>query len=157
DPANAGPSASVDARKIGDFYASFMDEAGIESKGISPLKPRLDAIAAIRDKRELARAIGQTLRADVDPLNATNFQTEHLLGVFIAQGLQDPDHNTPYLLQGGLGMPDRDYYLSNNPKTASVRADYKRHVAAVLGLAGFSNAQARAARILDLETKMAKV
>jgi len=157
DPANAGPNASADARKIGDFYASFMDEAGIESKGTSPLKPKLDAIAAIRDKRELARAIGETLRADVDPLNATNFQTEHLLGVFIAQGLQDPDHNTPYLLQGGLGMPDRDYYLSNNPKTASVRADYKRHVTAVLGLAGFSNAQVRAARILDLETKIAKV
>ena len=157
DPANAGPNASADARKIGDFYASFMDEAGIESKAISPLKPKLDAIAAIRDKRELARAIGETLRADVDPLNATNFQTEHLLGVFIAQGLQDPDHNTPYLLQGGLGMPDRDYYLSTNQKTASVRADYKRHVAAVLGLAGFSNAQARGARIVDLETKIAKV
>ena len=157
DPANVGASASVDARKIGDFYASFMDEAGIESKGISPLKPKLDAIAAIADKHALARAIGETLRTDVDPLNATNFQTEHLVGVFIAQGLNDPDHNTPYLLQGGLGMPDRDYYLSTNPKMASVRAEYKRHVAAVLGLAGFANAPARAARIVDLETKMAKV
>ena len=157
DPANSGPNASADARKVGDFYASFMDEAGIESKGLAPLKPKLDAIAAIADKHALARVIGSTLRTDVDPLNATNFQTEHLLGVFIAQGLNDPAHNTPYLLQGGLGMPDRDYYLSANPKMASLRAEYTRHVGALLGLAGFSDAQARASRIVDLETKMAKV
>ncbi len=157
DPANTGASATADARKIGDFYASFMDETGIESKGLTPLKPQLDAIAAINDIYALARAIGATLRADVDPLNATNFQTEHLFGVFVAQGLTDPDHNTPYLLQGGLGMPDRDYYMSTNPKMAAVRADYKRHVAAVLGLAGFKDAPARATRIVDLETKMASV
>jgi predicted metalloendopeptidase len=157
DPANTGANASADARKIGDFYASFMDEAAIESKGVTPLKPQLDAIAAITDKKTLSQVIGSTLRADVDPLNATNFQTEHLFGVFVAQGLTDPDHNTPYLLQGGLGMPDRDYYVSTNPKMAAVRAEYKRHVAAVLGLAGFKDASARAARVVDLETKMAGV
>ena len=157
DPANTGANASVDARKIGDFYASFMDEGGIEAKGLTPLKPQLDAIAAIQDKKALSQVIGSTLRADVDPLNATNFQTEHLFGVFVAQGLTDPDHNMPYLLQGGLGMPDRDYYVSTNPKTAAVRTEYKRHVAAVLGLAGFKDAPARAARIIDLETKMAGV
>jgi predicted metalloendopeptidase len=157
DPSNAGPNATPDARKVGDFYASFMDEAGIESKGITPLKSQLDTIAAIADKRGLARVIGGTLRADVDPLNATNFQTEHLLGVFIAQGLNDPDHNTPYLLQGGLGMPDRDYYLSKSPKMAPLRNEYKRHVGAVMTLAGFSGAAARAARIVDLETKIAAV
>ncbi len=157
DPANTGANASADARKIGDFYASFMDESGIESNGLTPLKSQLDAIAAIKDKRELSRAIGATLRADVDPLNATNFQTEHLFGVFVAQGLTDPEHNTPYLLQGGLGMPDRDYYVSTSPKMAAVRTDYKRHVAAVLGLGGFKDAPARAARVVDLETTMAGV
>jgi putative endopeptidase len=157
DPVNAGPGASADARKVADYYASFMDEQGIESKGISPLKPRLDAIAAIADKRALARTIGGTLRADVDPLNATNFQTEHLLGVWIAQGLNDPEHNTPYLLQGGLGLPDRDYYVSTSAKMADLRAQYTRHVAAILSLAGFPEAQSRAARIVDLETKMAAV
>ena len=156
DPVKGGPNASPDARKVGDFYASYMDEAGVEAKGLAPLKPRLEAIARIADKRALARAIGETLRADVDPLNATNFQTEHLLGVFVAQGLQDPDHNVPYLLQGGLGLPDRDYYISSSPKMASLRAEYKRHVAAILTLTGFSGAPARAARILDLETKIAK-
>ena len=156
DPVNAGPNATPDARKLADFYASYVDEAGIEAKGLAPLKPRLDAIAAIADKRALARAIGETLRADVDPLNATNFETENLLGVFVAQGLNDPDHNVPYLLQGGLGMPDRDYYVSSHPKMAALRAEYKRHVGAILTLAGFSGAAARAARIVDLETKIAK-
>jgi putative endopeptidase len=157
DPANAGPSTTPDTRKVADFYASFMDEGGIESKGIEPVKPELDAIAAIGDKRALARAIGGTLRADVDPLNATNFQTGNLFGVWIAQGLSDPDHNTPYLLQGGLGLPDRDYYVSTTPKMAELRTAYTRHVAAVLALAGFSDSPARARRIVDLETKIAAV
>src|ERR1019366_9557955 len=65
-------------RKVADFYAAFMDEAAIEAKGIAPLKAQLDAIAAIADKKALARAIGESLRADVDPLNNTNFQTENL-------------------------------------------------------------------------------
>src|SRR5689334_3367225 len=68
--AGTGDKASADARKIGDFYASYMDEAGIEAKGASALKPELNEVAAIKDKRDLASVIGSTLRADVDPLNA---------------------------------------------------------------------------------------
>src|SRR5689334_3341383 len=64
DPANSGASASPEARKVGDFYAAFMDEKTIEAKGLTPLKPALDAIAAIADRTALARAIGGTLRAD---------------------------------------------------------------------------------------------
>src|SRR5262249_51822572 len=88
-------------------------------------------------------------------LNNTNFETENLFGVWIAQGLTDPDHNVPYLLQGGLGLPDRDYYVSNSPKMVELRFPYKDHIAAVLKLAGFPDAAARASRIFDLETKMA--
>ena len=77
----------------------------IEAKGIAPLKPQLDAIAAIADKKALARAIGESLRADVDPLNNTNFNTENLFGIWVAPGFSDSDHYTPYLLQGGLGIP----------------------------------------------------
>jgi putative endopeptidase len=146
-----------DARKIGEFYASFMDEAAIETKGIEPLKPRLDAIASIADRSALARAIGSTLRADVDALNSTNFQTENLFGVWITQGLDDPEHSYPYLLQGGLGMPDRDYYISDSPKMAELRKQYQAHVAAMLKLAGLSDAQARADRVFALETKIAGV
>src|SRR6476619_5204994 len=85
EAAKAGANASEEARKTGDFYSSFMDEAAIESKGITPLKPQLDKIAAIKDRQDLARAIGESVRADVDPLNATNFETENLFGVWITQ------------------------------------------------------------------------
>jgi len=157
ESADAGPNASPEARKIGDFYSSFMDEAGIESKGIAPLKPQLDSIAAITDRRALARVIGGNLRADVDPLNNTNFQTENLFGVWVSQGLTDPEHNTPYILQGGLGMPDRDYYISTTPQMVELRNQYKHNIASVLKLAGFADAPARADRVFALETKMAGV
>ena len=153
----ADPKAPKDGnnQKIGDFYASYMDTTGIEARGLTPLKPQLDSIAAIADAKALARALGATLRADVDPLNSTNFFTEHLLGVFITQGLDDPSHNVPYLLQGGLGMPDRDYYLATAPAMASLRAEYLAHVVATLKLAGSADAPARAALVVALETKIA--
>jgi putative endopeptidase len=153
--ASSGSSPSPDARKIGDFYASFMDEAGIEAKGIAPVNRQLNAIAAIADRQALARVIGGTLRADVDALNNTNFQTGHLFGVWVTQGLHDPEHSFPYLLQGGLGMPDRDYYLSKSPKMAELRKEYQHHIAASLKLAGLSDAQTRAERIFALEMKIA--
>jgi predicted metalloendopeptidase len=155
--ANGGQAASDDARKIGDFYETFMDEATIESRGIAPLKPQLDAIQAISNRRDLARVLGGQLRADVDALNSTNFQTLNLFGVWITQGLTDPSHSFPYLLQGGLGMPDRDYYLSSSPSMTDLRKQYQAHVAAMFTLAGFDGATARAARVFALETKMAQV
>jgi len=153
----ASGGASPEMQKIGDFYSSFMDEATIESKGISPLKPQLDSIAAIPDRHALTRVIGGTLRADVDPLNATNFQTQNLFGVWITQGLTDPTHSVPYLLQGGLGMPDRDYYISDRPQMAELRKQYQSHIAEMMKLAGFTDAPARAAAIFSLETKIASV
>ncbi len=153
----AGSAATGDSRKIGDFYSSFMDEAAIEAKGISPLKPQLDAIAAIADRHALARVLGSRLRADVDPLNDTNFETGNLFGVWVAQGLTDPSHNFPYLLQGGLGMPDRDYYLSKTAHMVELRKQYQAHIAAMFKLAGFADPSARAGRVFALETKMAQV
>jgi len=152
-----GSPANEEVRKVGDFYNSYMDEAGIESKGLAPLKPQLDAVAKIADRRALAQAIGAHLRADVDPLNDTNFQTGNLFGVWVTQGLEDPSRSYPYLLQGGLGMPDRDYYLSDSPHMAELRKQYLAHVEAMFKLAGFSDPQARAARVFALETAMAKV
>jgi predicted metalloendopeptidase len=154
--ASASP-ASADARKVGDFYSSYMDEAVIETKGITPLKPKLEAVASISDKASLTRVLGGNLRADVDPLNATNFQTENLLGLFVSQALMDPDHNTPYLLQGGLGLPDREYYISKSPQMAELRKQYQAHIEAMLKLAGVDDAATRAARIFALETKIAGV
>ncbi|HEY1586794.1 MAG TPA: M13 family peptidase, partial [Polyangia bacterium] len=84
---NAPPGS--DARKIGDYYASFLDEATIEQKGIAPIQPMLAAIAAIKDATGLARALGGTLRADVDVLNNSNFDTDNLFGLWVAQDLSD--------------------------------------------------------------------
>jgi putative endopeptidase len=157
DAAKSGKPASEDSRKIGDFYGSFMDEAAIESKGIGPLKSQLDSFAAIADRRALARALGGQLRADVDALNSTNFETGNLFGVWVTQGLTDPSHSYPYLLQGGLGMPDRDYYLSPSPQMAELRKKYLAHIEAMFKLAGFTDPSGRAARVFALETDMAKV
>ncbi len=151
----AAGSADPEARKVGDFYRAFMDEAAIEAKGLAPLTPALDKIRAIRDKKELTRALGESIRADVDPLNATNFQTENLFGLWVSQGLNDPKHNVPYLLQGGLGMPDRAYYLDDNERMHKLRTAYQAHIAAMLKLAGFSDPETRAARVFDLERKLA--
>jgi len=157
ESAKAGSAASEDSRKIGDYYSTFMDEAAIESKGIAPLKPELDMIAAIADRHALARVLGGQLCADVDPLNNTNFETENLFGVWVVQGLTDPSHNMPYLLQGGLAMPDRDYYLSTTPHMVELRKQYQAHIAAMFKLAGFADPSARAGRVFALETKIAKV
>jgi endothelin-converting enzyme/putative endopeptidase len=144
------------ARKIADLYNSYMDEAGIEAKGLKPLQPHLDAIAAIRNKRDLARALGETLRADVDPLNNTNFHTSNLFGLWVAPNFNDVDHYTAYLLQGGLRLPDREYYLSDSDAMRDTRAKYQAHVATMLKLAGFSDADGRATRIVELEHAIAE-
>jgi putative endopeptidase len=157
DASKATPAGNADFRKIGDYYASFMDEAAIESKGIAPLQPQLDAIAAIADRHALARALGGRLRADVDALNSTNFATENLFGVWVTQGLADPSRSYPYLLQGGLGMPDRDYYVSSAPHMAELRKQYHAHITAMFQLAGIADPGGRATRVFGLETKMAGV
>ncbi len=153
--ADAADKTSGGARKIGDFYASYMDESGIEAKGAAPLKPELDEIAAIKDKRMLASVIGSTLRADVDPLNATNFHTENLFGIWVAQGLSDPSTNYPYILQGGIGMPDRDYYVSPDDHMKQLRDQYQIHIEKMFKLAGLDDEHNRAGRVFGLESKIA--
>ena len=153
--AKANAPAGSDLRKIGDYYTSFMDTAAIEAAGLKPLQPTLDSIAAIRDRKDLARALGSRLRADVDAINATNFYTENLLGLWVAQDLDDPTHYSPFLLQGGLGMPDRSYYIDTSASMVAIRAKYQEHIAAMLTLANVPGAGAKAAAIAQLETRMA--
>lgn len=157
DSTKTGTAASGDTKRVGDYYSTFLDEAAIEAKGIAPLKPQLDRIAAISDRHALARVVGGQLRADVDVLNNTNFETGNLFGVWVTQGLTDPSHSYPYLLQGGLAMPDRDYYLSTTSRMAELRKQYRNHVEAMFKLAGFDNSSTRADRVFALETKMAHV
>ncbi|HEX3234064.1 MAG TPA: M13 family metallopeptidase [Gemmatimonadales bacterium] len=151
----ASAPAGSERRKIGDFYASFLDTTAIDRAGLQPLRPILDSIAAIADRKELARMLGSTLRTDVDALNATNFYTPNLLGLWVAQDLDDPSHYSPFLLQGGLGMPDRSYYLDSSSAMASIRSKYQEHVAAMLDLAGIPGAAGKARAIVQLETRIA--
>jgi putative endopeptidase len=156
ESAAADTAAGGDTRKVGDAYQAFMDEAAIEGRGLAPVQPPLDAVAAIPDASALARVLGEQQRAAVDLRNATNTYTDRLFGLWVSQHLDDPSRNAPYLVQGGLGMPDRDFYLEGG-RMAELRKQYEAHIAKVLTLAGISDAAAKAKRILALETAIARV
>jgi putative endopeptidase len=147
--------AGSEARKIGDFYATFMDEAAIERRGLDPLKPELATIAAIDSTTALSAYLGSTVRADVDALNMTELHTDRLFALWVVEDMNDTRRYLPYLMQGGLWMPSREYYLTDSPRFVEIRKAYVEHVARLLALAGFSDAPARAAGILALETKIA--
>src|SRR4051812_31043506 len=154
DKAKAPGGSEV--RMIGDFYAAMMDEKAIEARGLKTIQPELDQIAAIHDKPSLAHELGSELRADVDALNNTNFHTDRLFGLWVSPDFDHPNQNIGYLLQGGLGMPDRENYLSKDPHDVTLQTKYREHIAAVLTLAHIPDATARAAHIYELEHKIAE-
>jgi putative endopeptidase len=145
------------ARQAADVYASFLDEAKVDSLGMKPLAPTLARITRIADKRALSAELGAQLRADVDILNHTKLDTRRIFGVWVEQDLNDPRRQVPYLLQGGLGMPDRKYYLDSSPKMVKTRERYRQHLATLLKLAGVAEPEAKARRVMELETKIAEV
>ena len=149
------PAPGSDAARIKAFYSAYMDQKAIDAAGLAPVKPDLDRFAAIDDVRDLSRVLGEQLRADVDPLNATDFATENLFGGFVTQALAGGEV-MPYLLQGGLGMPEREYYLSADPKMAAIRTSYRGYIARLLADAGIAEAEVKAQRIYDLEIKIAQ-
>ena len=142
--------------KIADLYRSYMDEATIESKGLAPLQADLAAIRAIRNQRSLARALGERLRADEDALNCTNLHTPNLFGIWVAPGFSDSAHYTAYLLQGGIELPDREYYLQDTEHMRRLREQYRAHVVSMLKLAGLQDAESRADHIIALEHAIAE-
>ena len=146
--AQKGTKPGSEAQKVGDFYASFMDEASIEAKGLAPLKPHLDAITAIQTRADLARSLGQ----------AGRLRMSTPVGIGVEQDMKNPNQMAVYVGQGGLGLPDRDYYLdTKNPKFAEIRGKYLTHIATLLRLAGMDSPEARAKGIFELETKLAGV
>lgn len=149
-------AANTDEGRIAAFYKSYMDTKAIDSAGMKPVAADIARFAAITDKASLSKVLGEQTRVDVDPLNATNFFTENLFGIFVTQGLATPGEVIPYMLQGGLGMPEREYYLSADPKMAAIRTAYQAYIAKLLTTAGQPDAEAKAKRIYDLELKIAK-
>lgn len=144
-------AGAASANRIGDFYAGFMDVAGIEAKGLKPLSDELAAIAAIADRGTLSAYLGRTLRLD----DGTNTKTDGLFGVWIHQGFHDGTRYVPHFVQGGLGLPDPQDYLDAAAEKAAGRELYRAHIAAVLALAGLDRSEIRAARVLGLETAIA--
>ena len=132
--------------RIGAAYASYMDEAGVEAKGLTPLQPWLDQVRGVKSKADLVR-----LYAEGDEIGISS-----PFRMFVTQDDKDPNNYALQMTQGGIGMPDRDYYLSKDAKLADTRAKYLEHLTNVLKLAGENNAPARAKAILDFETKIAK-
>jgi putative endopeptidase len=142
------PAGSIE-QKVADFYASGMDSAAIEKAGTAPLQDSFAKVDAVKSAKDLAVVLGQ-LRAGGAGAAAFNF------GV-----AQDPKESTRYigsLSQGGLGLPDRDYYLKEDAKSKDLRAKYVAHVAKMLELSGDAPdaAAAGAAAVMDLETKLAR-
>jgi len=140
-------------QKLGDYYASFIDQSAIEAKGLAPLADDLAKIAAIESKRSLSAYLGSTLNTEIDGLIGN---ADHVFGLFVNQGFEDSKHNYPHLLQGGLGLADRESYLDASPKATESRAHYQAHIASLLKLAGVADSDAAAAHVLALEIQMAR-
>ncbi len=153
--ANAAPG--TDTKRIADLYASMLNEQAKDTHGMDPLKPEFAAIDGIHTQRDFASALGQTLRTDVDALNLGQFHTANLFGLWVAPGFHDPHHYAPYVFEGGLTLPSRDYYLDGGAHMADIRKQYTTFAATMFRLAGFSNPDERAARVIALETSIAKV
>ncbi len=146
DSAKQNAPAGTVAQKVGDFYASFMDEAAIEARGMDPVKPMLAKIDGLTSRDDLARALAENVKLGLgSPVE---------IGVEL--DLKDNSKYGVYLGQDGLGMPNRDYYLVDNDRFKATRVKYKTYIAETLKLAGFANAEARAEAIYALEEKIAK-
>jgi predicted metalloendopeptidase len=145
---SAANGSTADTKRIGDFYAAFMDEAKLEQLGMTPIQGELARVAALKDKQELPALIAS--------FNRRNFTAPIDLGVH-----QDNKDSTKYVVdfaQSGLGMPDRDYYLKkDDAKMAATRAKYEETVARMLALAGDANAAASAKTVVAFETEIAKL
>lgn len=144
DPGKPG----TDRYRIGHFYASCMDEAAIEKAGTGPLHPWLEEIAKVEDPESLMRMTAKLQKADVGAL----------FNLGVVPDFKDPETNIGFFAQGGLGLPDRDYYVSEDPQKKELLAAYEKHVAHMLGLLGedAETAAQHAAQVVALETRLAE-
>ncbi|MEG0043889.1 MAG: M13 family metallopeptidase N-terminal domain-containing protein, partial [Massilia sp.] len=145
---DTGAKAGTEAKKIGDLYASFMDDARREALGYKPLTGELSRIRALKDKKGIP-----ALAAHLGKIGVAS-----PYGIYVGQDMRESTRHATYISQSGLGMPDRDYYLkADDAKLAEIRAKYQVHVEKMLALAGEKNAAAQAKAIVDFETDLAKV
>ncbi len=142
-------SRDTDTQKIGDYYFTCMDEASINKKGLQPLQPELDRIRAIKNTRDLSAEIGRLHRIGVDVV--FNFSS--------GQDAKDSNAVIGQADQGGIGLPEKDYYFRADAKAVETRKEYVAHITRMLQLTGVAAADAakQAETIMRLETALAKV
>jgi putative endopeptidase len=135
----------TDEQKVGDLYRSYLDMEVRNSKGVAPLEPELERIAAIQDHEALAVYFAAAGRRGYPvPVNIGQ-----------VADFKDPNYYMIYAWQSGLGLPDREYYFKDDEASAAIRHKYVEHIEAMFDLAGFNNAAAAASAIMDLETRIA--
>jgi putative endopeptidase len=146
-------------QKIGDYWAACMDESGIESAGMKPLQPELDRIAGLKSKKEITLEIAHLHHAFPGAWEGSDNQTNApFFGFSGGQDYDDASKVVAQIDQGGLSLPNRDYYISTDEKSVETLKKYRVHVQKMLVLAGEPEAQASddAGTVLELETAMAK-
>ncbi|MGQ0530763.1 MAG: M13 family metallopeptidase [Panacagrimonas sp.] len=145
--AQTQPAPNSIEQKIGDTYASFMDAAHIEAQGITPIEPDLALIDALRQRRHLPVLMAELARRDVRvPLLP-----------YVHQDAKDPTRYAGDLYQGGLSLPNRDFYLIEDAKFRGIRQAFEQHVERMWTLAGWSEGKAAARRVLAFETQLARL
>ena len=144
EAAKPGAARTPNQQKIGDFFAACMDEAAVERAGAAPLKPDLDAIAALKSTADLPPLLGRLHWR----------QNAALFGFGSNQDFADSNQVIAFADAGGLGLPDRDYYVKTDAKSVEIRGRYVEHVAAMFRLLGDSAAAAgaEAQTVMEIET-----
>ncbi|HVR25819.1 MAG TPA: M13 family metallopeptidase [Candidatus Polarisedimenticolia bacterium] len=146
-------------QKIGDYWAACMDESGIEAAGMKPLQPELDRIAGLKSKKEITREIAHLHHAFPGAWEGSDNQTNApFFGFSGGQDYDDASKVVAQIDQGGLSLPNRDYYIGTDEKSVETLKKYRVHVQKMLVLAGEPETQASddASTVLELETAMAK-
>jgi predicted metalloendopeptidase len=138
------PAPGSPEQKIGDYYASFMDEAAIESNGLTPVRAELGRIRAAASKKDIATLFG-----------SPGYQSS--FGVGPSPDLKNPNVYSIDVAQGGLGLPDRDYYLKDDPQLQAIRGQYEDYIATLLQLGEAPDPKGSAKRIMAFETAIARV
>ncbi|MBO9566197.1 MAG: M13 family metallopeptidase [Niastella sp.] len=149
EKAVADSAAGGNSKKLADFWLSAMDTTFIEQTGIKPLQPELDKINALQDIPSLMQLIADWEVKGISPAFST----------FIFQDAKNSEQMALYLYQGGLGLPNRDYYFNTDARTTNIRTEYVKHLAKMFRLLGDDTtaAASNAATVMKLETRLAKV
>jgi len=146
ESANGDFAKGTDEQKVGDLYKSYLNMERRNALGVAPLMPELDRIDAISSRQELAHYFGDAqVRGYGTPMNLSQFAD-----------MKNPQHYALYVFQGGLGLPDREYYFTDDERAEEIRVAYAEHVEKMFGLAGLDDGAAAAATVMALETRIAE-